>query len=121
LSFLLKFWNFSQQIFHLQTPGKHTWNTMNSNMTSFFRFVNRPAIYRLSIISSMIYFDSDKCKYSSILWLEDGNLYLRLRKMLHTIYTAKFEQTIIHQHVHLRWGKSVACTGACANEIILEF
>jgi hypothetical protein len=35
--------------------------------------------------------------------LEDGNLYFRLRTMLHTIYAAKFEQTIIHQHVHLRW------------------
>ena len=23
--------------------------------------------------------------------------------MSHTIYTTKFEQTIIHQHVHLRW------------------
>jgi hypothetical protein len=35
--------------------------------------------------------------------LEDGNLYLRLPTMSHTIYAAKFEQTIIHQHVHLRW------------------
>jgi cation transport ATPase len=34
--------------------------------------------------------------------LEDGNLYLRLRTMSHTIYPAKFEQMIIHQHVHLR-------------------
>jgi hypothetical protein len=34
-------------------------------------------------------------KYGSILWLEDGNLYLRLRTMSHTIYAAKFEQTII--------------------------
>jgi hypothetical protein len=34
--------------------------------------------------------------------LEDGYLYLRLRNMSHTIYAAKFEQTIIHQHVHLR-------------------
>jgi hypothetical protein len=34
--------------------------------------------------------------------LEDGNLYLRLRTMSHTIYARKFEQTIIHQHVHLR-------------------
>jgi hypothetical protein len=34
--------------------------------------------------------------------LEDGNLYLRLQKMLHTIYAAKLDQTIIHQHVHLR-------------------
>ena len=33
---------------------------------------------------------------------QDGNLYLRLRTMLHTLYAAKFEQTIIHQHVHLR-------------------
>jgi hypothetical protein len=36
------------------------------------------------------------------LWLEDGNSYLRLRTMSHTIYAAKFEQTIIHQNVHLR-------------------
>jgi hypothetical protein len=41
-------------------------------------------------------------KYGSILQLEDGNLYLRLRTMSHTIYGAKFEQTIIHQHVLLR-------------------
>ena len=34
--------------------------------------------------------------------MEDGNLYLRLRTMSHTIYAAKFEQTIIHHHVHLR-------------------
>jgi hypothetical protein len=41
-------------------------------------------------------------KYSSMLWLGDGNLYFRLRKMSQTIYAAIFEQTIIHQHVHLR-------------------
>ena len=35
--------------------------------------------------------------------MEDGNLYLRLRTMSHTIYAAKFEQTIIHQHVLLQW------------------
>jgi hypothetical protein len=35
-------------------------------------------------------------------YVEDGNLYLRLRTMSHTIYAAKFVQTIIHQHVHLR-------------------
>jgi hypothetical protein len=34
--------------------------------------------------------------------LEDCNLYLRLRTMSHTSYAAKFEQTIIHFHVHLR-------------------
>ena len=37
-----------------------------------------------------------------MLWFEDGNLYLRLWNMSHTIYAAKFEQTIIHQHVNLR-------------------
>jgi hypothetical protein len=40
-------------------------------------------------------------KYSNIIWLEKGNLYLRLWKMSHTIYAAKLEQTIIHQHVLL--------------------
>jgi hypothetical protein len=33
---------------------------------------------------------------------KDDNLYLRLRAMSHTIYAGKFEQTITHQHVHLR-------------------
>ena len=37
-----------------------------------------------------------------MLRLEDGNLYLRLQTMSYIIYAAKFEQTIIHQHVHLR-------------------
>jgi hypothetical protein len=41
-------------------------------------------------------------KYGSMLRLEDGNLYLCLKTMSHTIYAAKFEQTIIHQHVLLR-------------------
>jgi len=44
-----------------------------------------------------------------ILWLEDGNLCLRT--MSHTIYAAKFEQTIIHQHVHL-WRESQSHTPA---------
>jgi uncharacterized protein involved in type VI secretion and phage assembly len=44
----------------------------------------------------------EEYKYGSILWLEDGNSYLPLRTMSYTIYAAKFEQTIIHQHVHLR-------------------
>ena len=59
----------------------------------------------ISILSrAMIYFDSDlsqEYKYGSILWLEYGHLYLCLRKMSHTIYAAKFKQTIIHQHVPL--------------------
>jgi calcineurin-like phosphoesterase family protein len=33
--------------------------------------------------------------------LETGDA-ARIRTMSHTIYAAKFEQTIIHQHVHLR-------------------
>ena len=47
----------------------------------------------------MNYFDSDiskQYKYGSMLYLEDDNLYLRLRTMSHTIYAANFEQTIIH-------------------------
>ena len=40
-------------------------------------------------------------KYGSIVCLEDGNLYIRLRTMSHTMYAAKFEQTIIHQYVLL--------------------
>ena len=41
--------------------------------------------------NTVVYFDG-----------KDGNLYLRLRTMSHTIYAAKFEQTITHQHVLLR-------------------
>jgi hypothetical protein len=43
------------------------------------------------------YFDSDmyNSTYTVICFDgKDGNLYLRLRTMLHTIYAAKFEQTI---------------------------
>jgi hypothetical protein len=35
-------------------------------------------------------------KYGSILWLEDGNLYLHLRKMSHTIYAANRKVSHIH-------------------------
>ena len=59
-----------------------------------------------SCMASMNYFDSDM--YNSINTVayfdwKDDNLYLRLRAMSHTIYVGKFEQTITHQHVHLRW------------------
>jgi hypothetical protein len=47
----------------------------------------------------MIHFDSDMSKSTNTV---DSNLYLRLQKMSHTISAANFEQTIIHQHVHLR-------------------
>ena len=38
--------------------------------------------------------------------------------MSHTIYGAKFDQTIIHQQCTFTTEKSVTFTGACANEII---
>jgi hypothetical protein len=54
---------------------------------------------------SMNYFDSDM--YNSINTIvyfdrKDGNLYLTLWAISHTIYAAKFEQTITYQHVLLR-------------------
>ena len=39
---------------------------------------------------------------TKVVYLEDGNLYLRPRTMSHTMYAAKFEQTITHQHILLR-------------------
>jgi hypothetical protein len=53
----------------------------------------------------MIYFDSDMSTSTNMVVYfggKNGNLYLRLRTMSHTIYAAKFEQTITHQHVLLR-------------------
>jgi hypothetical protein len=53
----------------------------------------------------MNYFDSDVSNSTyTVVYFDgkDGNLYLRLRRMSHTIYAAKFEQTIIHQHVLLQ-------------------
>jgi hypothetical protein len=38
-------------------------------------------------------------KYGSILWLEDGNLYLRLRKVSHTIYATNGKVTHIHRRM----------------------
>ena len=57
---------------------------------------------RLTQIFSIVPSNS-RYRESTVLWLEDGNLYLRLQTMTHTIYPAKFEQTIIHQQVHLQW------------------
>jgi hypothetical protein len=56
-------------------------------------------------MASMNYFDSDMSKSTNTVVYFDWkifNLYLRLRTISHTIYAAKFEQTIIHRHVHLR-------------------
>ena len=38
-------------------------------------------------------------KYGSMLWLDDGNVYLRLRKMLHTIYAANGKVSHIHRRM----------------------
>jgi hypothetical protein len=51
------------------------------------------------------YFDSDMSKGTNMVEYferKDGNLYLRLRTMSHTIYAAKFEQMITRQHLLLR-------------------
>ena len=53
----------------------------------------------------MNYFDSDMSNSTHTVVCfdgKDGILYLRLRTMSHTIYAAKFEQTITHQYVLLR-------------------
>jgi len=53
----------------------------------------------------MNYLDSDMSNSTNtIVYFDgkDGNLYLRLQTMSHTIYAAKFEQTITHQHVLLQ-------------------
>ena len=50
----------------------------------------------------MNYFDSDIPNSTNTVVYFDWNLYLRLQTMSHTIYAAKFEQTITHQHVLLR-------------------
>jgi len=56
-------------------------------------------------MASMNYNDSDMYNSTNTVVYFDGkvdNLYLRLWAMSHTIYAAKFEQTITHQHVLLR-------------------
>jgi len=61
-------------------------------------------------------------KYGSILWLEDGYLYLRLRKMSHTIYVTRIIlrplSALFGLQVMLPMEKLVTFTGTCANEII---
>jgi len=56
-------------------------------------------------MASMDFFDTDMYNSTNTTVYfdgKDGNLYLRLRTMSHTIYSAKFEQTITYQHVLLR-------------------
>jgi hypothetical protein len=52
----------------------------------------------------MIYFDSDMFKSTNTVVNFDWKtvIYIYACKKCHTIYAANFEQTIIHQHVHLR-------------------
>jgi hypothetical protein len=51
----------------------------------------------------MIYFDSDMSKSTNTLvyfdWKIGGNLYLRLRKMSHTIYAANGKVSHIHRRM----------------------
>jgi 5-formaminoimidazole-4-carboxamide-1-beta-D-ribofuranosyl 5'-monophosphate synthetase len=57
-------------------------------------------------VLQLYYFDSDMSNNTNTVVYcdeKDGNLYLRFRTMSHTIYAAKFKQTITHQHVLLRW------------------
>jgi hypothetical protein len=58
----------------------------------------------------MNYFDCDMSNSNStntVVYFDgkDNNLYLRLWTMSHTIYAAKFNQTITRQHVLLSRGK----------------
>ena len=69
------------------------------------------------------------CLTVQILWLKDGNLYLRLQTMSHIFYAAKFAQTITQQRVLLRqsyWlsirnnNIVLACLIACRILLILD-
>ena len=63
----------------------------------------------------MIYFDSDMSKednYGSMLWFEDGNLYLRLRKMSYTIYAANAKVGHIHRRM-CEWYYSIDNSLVC--------
>jgi hypothetical protein len=49
----------------------------------------------------VFYFDPDMFKSTNtVIYFDWKTVYLRLRTMSHTIYAVKFEQTIIHQHIH---------------------
>ena len=55
-------------------------------------------------MASMIYFDSDMSNNTNTVVCfdeKDSNLYLSLQAMSHTVYAAKFEQTITHQQLFL--------------------
>jgi hypothetical protein len=51
-------------------------------------------------------------KYGSIFWLEDGNLYLRLRKMSHTIYAANGKVSHIHRRM-CEWDHTIDKSLVC--------
>jgi hypothetical protein len=50
----------------------------------------------------MNYFDSDMSKSTNTVVYFDGKTVTYIYVCGHAIYAAKFEQTITHQHVHLR-------------------
>ena len=68
--------------------------------------VRKPEEYlEKTTIFLQVTFDSDMYNSTSTVVYfngKDGNLYLRLQAMSYKIHAAKFEQTIIHQHVLLR-------------------
>jgi hypothetical protein len=49
-----------------------------------------------------------RVKYGNILWLEDCNLYLRLRKMPHTIYATNGKVGRIHRRMRI-WSSTATC------------
>ena len=72
-------------------------------------------------MASMNYFDSDLYNSTNtVVYFDgkDGDLYLRLRVILHTIYAAKFEQTIPHRHVLLRPESQSYCWSIRNNNIV---
>ena len=64
-------------------------------------YIRQPML-KLNILASMIYFDSDmsKSKHTVVYFdWKDGNLYLRLRKMSHTLYAANGKVSHIHRRM----------------------
>ena len=62
---------------------------MEASMWQYLYMGWRILVFHPEPEASTIYFDSDmsEYKYGSILWLEDGNLYKRLRKKMEKFMT----------------------------------
>ena len=67
-----------------------------------FTNIRQPMLKSKQILASMIYFDSDMSKSKNTVvyfdW-KDGNLYLHLRKMSHTLYAANGKVSHIHRRM----------------------